>query len=862
MRRVLLVLVVLLVLSTISCSNDEETPVGPGTPPDEGTVTATILPEGGTVSVQASGDVEVTLVFPEGAVLEPLKITLRPAEPIGEAMFGLALEPAGTVFYQLIDITAEFPTGTDLTAQHLIFGDPADLFILATGVDHDTKSLSASVAFFGLTDNFLDPAAKASSGANQLGTAPATCQQLISRLERRFNDYLTRKDFEEAAKFAHAIADTLLGNNCSNWQYWVDIWKQTACDGSVAAMADARAAPTTHYGDFFDQAKILIDWAGILEGLPDPVTCSADPMVTVGEEILDYEAFMANALDNLQAHDITTFLDIKFEARRVFTLMNRALTFGLFDAEEALRLKALHPALNLMRDTAYHMGMDDGWHYPLSRVTTQGFFAPRDIAGVDPRFSQTAPSDYFDFNNGDIHEDLQYCGTDLVLETVVASGGKLADGRVGTDGGPGLSTNDTRMEAPTRGKLRLSGELNGFSCWNDVPADDEIVFRMNNKDAYILPRPAGADDYLQGQPVEIDIAEMAQQAGMIPKGGFSTEITVYRRGSQCNEDVWGPSDYKLFTWTVVWQNPTLEVEVDLPSTVNAGETVDVDVRVKVIDQLDHAGFFDGIDLVLQSSGGTLEQLSGQTDSQGYFRTQFTADNKKLLMGDEQVKAGAIQIDATAMSFEGVSAQGSAIIAVGARAVLEATQRHGGLASAHTTNDNCFHTIDDIRNVDTVNINESISASASCLDAVANCEATISAVGDIDDSNSIRSLSANASSGASRAASGDGFALAHAGLATAWFFNVEGGQVEYHITGNTTGENNGVSSVTLLEMGPAPRNKPGLIVAELKGNGSIDKTGFLGPGRYKVSIGSKAIANGSRTSANGQTVGKFEILGNP
>ena len=379
LQRHIRVIAALLVMGTLSCSSDDGTPTGPVIPPGDGAVTGTIAPEGGSLAVKLPGDIIVTLIFPGGAVYEPVEITLRPAAPRGEALFGLVLEPAGMVFAEPVAVAAEFPDGTDLSTQHLAWGDPADLFVLATGLEPGSSTLTTTMTYFGLTDALLETPDKAAPGANQLGTSPATCQQLVAALKRRFDLFLSLKKFEDAARIAEVIADRLLANKCADWEDWVDILRQTACDGAAAAISEVESTPISNYGDFFDQALLVLNWKKIIEELPDPVPCSPDFMGAIEAKLLEYTNFANTIINGLQAFDNATFLDLKFEARRLFQLWTIAQMFGLSDAEDFLRDDALLPAMDIMRNSAYHFANQDGWYYPLSRITTMGFFAGRDI---------------------------------------------------------------------------------------------------------------------------------------------------------------------------------------------------------------------------------------------------------------------------------------------------------------------------------------------------------------------------------------------------------------------------------------------------------------------------------------------------
>ncbi len=91
----------------------------------------------------------------------------------------------------------------------------------------------------------------------------------------------------------------------------------------------------------------------------------------------------------------------------------------------------------------------------------------------------------------------------------------------------------------------------------------------------------------------------------------------------------------------------------IPDVVTPGTEVDADVRVKVIDLLGEAGFFDAIDVVLDVEGGTAREAAGRTDAQGYFRTKIQVPAMRVI--GASVASAPLSVTARATSFEGVTA---------------------------------------------------------------------------------------------------------------------------------------------------------------------------------------------------------------
>ena len=671
---------VVMTLFILSCGDG---PVGPTNPPllppptGSGPVSAEITPTGGTLSAVTSEGATVALTFPAGAVREATQVTIRPLAA-GEGLpVHVALEPAGLVFRKPFTLSVVLPSSVDPANTILILNPATDRTFLPTTRNAAERSLvTTALSFFGFSASgsgasaALDRvAAPNQSGGNTVGAGATSCQQIRANGEAAFNLYLTLKRFEEALAAALNTGALLLEAQCSSEaEAWLAQLTPAACGGLEDLLASL-GGPITSYGEFETAATEILGWAALVQRLAGD--CSADWAGGLDQEAEDFAEFAAARADALTAPDWAAFLNLRDEVRRVIAVRTRADMLGLADASEKIDALAFHPTLHRMRAVGYTLCREEKWQYPLSRLTPVGFFAGRDIVGEpDPRPGDVqAPTQYAEFTAQDIYDDLQYCGTELTVESVVASGGSLASLPGGSQGAPGLMVTELTLPSPTRGKLRLDGRLLGLTCWNDVAGDQEITVELNGTPVHTLTR-SGVAPYLDDSSVDLDIAALAYGAGITPRGGSAAELVVRRRRTACDDDLWGPRNVELLNATLEWENPTLEVEINLPANLPAGGQVEAEVRVKVIDQLNEAGFFDAIDVVLGVDGGTALQATGKTDPQGYFRTmiQLPAASQAAADGLLSTEAGGLSVTATATSFEGVTAQATRVISSGCRTV--------------------------------------------------------------------------------------------------------------------------------------------------------------------------------------------------
>ena len=399
----------------------------------------------------------------------------------------------------------------------------------------------------------------------------------------------------------------------------------------------------------------------------------------------------------------------------------------------------------------------------------------------------------------------------------------------GGGGAPGQQTAALTLDTPTRGTLSLGGEIKAMTCFTtDEDADSELVVALEGTEVLTLRRPPGGDEYLQGTPAEIDIGQAATAAGIQPKGGSTHTLTVTRKRTRCDDELWGDPAYPLLTATLNWINPTADAEVTLPTTVNPGDTVDVEVRVKVIDQLGQAGFFDAIQLVLNSSGGTLLSTTGQTDAQGTFRTRMVVDAAQPSSGPDAQASQGVTVQATATLPEGVTAQGSASAVVGGagRAVLKSVSHFARAwvrAFGRDVDEQDYGTSPGSWSF-TSAVSRDTTTDAGSVSAQATIQAQSNVVVSGDE---LVSVTGSATGSQRWAASGETTGFADAGAESGVRFEVVGGPVQFTLSGNASVAG---SWETWLELN-GPVSYGFAVKSPDQPPGGLQESGVLPPGEY-------------------------------
>ncbi|HEX9562837.1 MAG TPA: hypothetical protein VF981_02655 [Gemmatimonadaceae bacterium] len=638
----------------------------------------------------------MTLTVPPGAVRDSVEVTLRPIAPEAGLWMSVALEPAGLVFGKSFELTARLPESVTLTDPQLMLGPASARIYVPTTVDLDARTLTTQLWFFGVDPSGAGisamgrarsgtpgPAIAASGGGgnNNFSAGPVDCQQVIANVQQAFNSFLQTGAYRLAIDAALAIAGQLLSASCPGADQWIAQARQIACDRYAVAVQTV-GSPISTFRQFSDETEPIVEWVAVSLGLAADCTQDGDYMQAMQDRIQAFLTFITGQLAGLTANDHGTYQDLKEEAKTAIELVAVAEALGQSVLADLIDDLAFRVAVDRMRANAYAQCRNDGWHYPLSRLTRIGFWADRDIIGVQaprgPNF--TPPSDAFNFTDDDIFEDLQYCGTDVEFRAVVSSGGQSAQEAAGTLGSAGNKVGAVSIEVPTRGTIRLAGNLLGFTCWNQIVADDELTIALDGKDVKTVQR--SGDAYIGPTPIEIDIEQVAKTAGITPKEGITSELSVKRKRTECIEPLWGPEEYTLLKATLVWKNPTLDAKITLPQSVSPGARIPVDVRVDLIDLLGLPSHHENIDVSLNVSGGTAEQVTGVTDASGTFRTWIVVDPPPSpRMGSSTPSAGPailpsataiadLTVKAMAQSFEGVTAESETRTCTGHCACLQ------------------------------------------------------------------------------------------------------------------------------------------------------------------------------------------------
>ncbi len=623
----------LMLVFILSCSDDDPAkpdPPPPVQPPPTGDVTQSIPPTGGTIAATSEEGAIISVTVPGGAVGSALQFGLRPRTPEAGTWVNVITEPKYMVFFKGIDVAIKAPNGFAVDSTHQLFlGTKSDPSLLPTVYIDTLRTLNTTINGFGASSDdpvgFVQRVAPAAEVANNISAAPFTCPEHVQIAQQAIDDFIASGTYDAAVKAMFAAASCVSREECADVDEWVGTVTQIACDSLFDALA--ATGSITSYGQFRQVAAPVVYWAAIARALDPSCSSLSQITTTLATWISSFFAdFFDDELDALTKDDYVTFAALKDEARDAHKLFTEALFLGETAAATQLQDDFLYPALNSMRARAYTLCMSDTWHYPLSRLTSVGFYADHDEVGVTPPNNPllTEPSRYAQFTDQNIWDDIQLCATQVDVTTSALSGGQLAMESGGGNSSPGSYVTSIDIRTPSRGKLVVGGGIGAITCWNDVPGDNQVIFQIGGTQVHTINR--SGEEYLT-PPVEFDIRSLALSTGAEFDDGKRVTMLVRRTRNTCDDRLWGSRNYHLLQINMDIEGPAgLTVTHNTPDTVRAGETVPLEVTVEVIDQFGVGSFESGVSVSLSAVAGTavvpLDPATGQTDTNGVFNSQM------------------------------------------------------------------------------------------------------------------------------------------------------------------------------------------------------------------------------------------------
>jgi hypothetical protein len=519
-----------------------------GTAPPPGPTTVT--PGGGVVVVEGDDGSRLELVFPAGAVIEPLAVDVRPLVPAVGARATYEVTPSGVALREPMTLRYVPPIGQALTgASTFTVGDVAEVIPLPS-VAINPRLLEGRSSVLGPVGPLVDGAARLQGGGGLLNVADISCRiavdSLLTRLEsaRNFSFSFPQPAKELIAQYE--ATEQLCAEDSDYFASQIGLMQTAACEGLRDAEADAAVAVSDTAQAFRDAVGPLLNWVA-MEQLTG-AECDFDLNGSLQRE---FDEFLEAYETKLEQGDLpSTYDDLWNELRDVATVAADAASNGNFEAQEAIEQRLLGPIYGLLRDAAYEHCREDDEQVYLADLLWGGGVKRRPLPTALPagiaRLSVGDVPSWAPFSESDLKTDIQLCASKVTVEVFTPVPEEREDLSETLEGGetPGNHTTTASTRAPATGSLVLDGDIAALQCSASV-SEDELVLKLNGVEIERRQRSGAA---LLGTRVDVELEDALDTANIdaTVKGTYTLDIV--REGPVCGDEVpFGDSPFTIFS---------------------------------------------------------------------------------------------------------------------------------------------------------------------------------------------------------------------------------------------------------------------------------------------------------------------------
>jgi probable HAF family extracellular repeat protein len=532
------------------------------------TVTGVIPPAGGGLTATALDGTVLTLIFPAGAVPDPLTVTLTPGSAPAGAWADFTVSPAGYIFGANVTLTLLAPAGVTLTSSAALYYNPAGQPVyLPISVDVAGRTLTASLTSLGL------PALGASNQADRLQTAADDSTELIAETQSQVNARIAEAQAQlnamlAANDFAHALPLQMsiiallqsFGASEPTVLAWVTSASNTACSVYGQAAAYASATPVTDFGQIYGLVSPVLEWEAITQKL-GASPCPGQPgyQTVLDAKTTELKAVIqaklpvvaAASAENAAGAASTTaatasydedFADAQPEVQDLSNLERQSYAMLLIGAPASIDTGAQQPLLEQVRDSAY--SQCHASTTPLQKYLGQY------LATVKADLSGTERSSLVEA----LQKDIQYCGSSLYYrgrDGIADTFGSITHAGLGTPLGggatPGSQTASAEERTHVQRELDLAAQIQSLQCPDGSVGADQISLSFDGHTIWTGPV---ADFNYEVDPhvgyTPYSLKNLVQQAGGDPASATSGNLEIQRSNTAC-AGAYDTSLFDLFT---------------------------------------------------------------------------------------------------------------------------------------------------------------------------------------------------------------------------------------------------------------------------------------------------------------------------
>jgi hypothetical protein len=556
----------------------------------------TVTPAGTTIRVADDDGSVLELIFPPGAVAEPIAVLVERRETPPGARARYEVEPSGISLLAPLQLRYEPPTGQVLgTSSTFSVGDPIDASPLPSTVTAP-RLLTATSQVLGPADPEAT-VTRLQAGGGFLNVADIECQiaidSLLTRLESARNSSFSYPQSAQQLIAQYEATQQLCAADPGTFEAQIAIIQQKACEGYRDAEVNASVLTSDTSQAFKKNVGSLLNWEGVKEAAG--ADCAGGNFdQAIGAEFDEFVEAYEQKLDSGTLP--TKYDELWNELREATDVAAHAATLGNTDAEQKVEQRVLAKIYDLLRDAAYDHCRDDDEQIYLADLLWSGQVKrkplPTALAQEVRRLAVGNLPDWANFSAADLAKDIQLCASKVTVEVFTPLPEKRDDLTEELEGSdtPGGHTTKASTRAPATGSIVLDGDIAAFQCSANV-SDDKLVVKLKGVEIERKDRSGSA---LLGSRLDIDLEEALDKAGIDAEKKGTYDLEIIREGAMCGgSEPYGESPFTLFT---------VSLEIDPAPKLTSVSASPTSIQADVV------GSAVSFSLVFEDQGENLEKV--------------------------------------------------------------------------------------------------------------------------------------------------------------------------------------------------------------------------------------------------------------
>jgi len=443
-------------LFLIACSSDD----GTGPEPEPITSSSVVIePKGGSVSVENEAGFSLRLTFPGGALLTPVRVTLKAAAVPAGSKARFIVVPAGLDLNKPVTFTVKLPDGKTPGARDGLVFTSGEAIRVPTDVDPVNRTLTATLYHLGFdlpapAPLALDAAPRSDDDGEFIDVDAIECDFIREALD---NQILRAQAFVGAFppdlasplilqyKTALAICtspDSLAGATAALREY--------ACSNINSAESQANSVQIQTAADLKQALGAVLAAEALSEVSGAGCSVQTETIETAFDEFLN--AYIARINDPGFTRNFPTWDLLWKEIVKVVEVQALAEEFDVFRAKNKIKTE-LYPALYArIREVAGTACTNDENNEFLLDILTGGHNLAHPITA-----SPGLP-EFTGFTQADLIDEIHTCGGNMIAEAKSSANELLGSVTVN------LSEEEGSLRVTSPGKIVLTSGVNSFTC--------------------------------------------------------------------------------------------------------------------------------------------------------------------------------------------------------------------------------------------------------------------------------------------------------------------------------------------------------------------------------------------------------------